>query len=222
MAAKSETEAYLDELDVILDRADASVTSLLLTVLVTQAVQTNTLIASGKFSVSKTLTSVKNLKKLPGVSKGIEMSLVPAVVAAIDLFRKNKPVGEVLDIAREAANSSIDRASEYFEEKHEIEPLNSVKDILKSAKLTAKWMVRNAVFSALEKVSKLFKKSSKKTWVTRHDDRVRVTHKLLDGQTVKTNETFTIPNTQMTIRYPGDMSAPPSEFINCRCSLLFS
>lgn len=56
-----------------------------------------------------------------------------------------------------------------------------------------------------------------KTWHSRHDDRVRNTHHLLDGVTVPLASEFKTPTA--SLRYPGDKLAPPSERINCRCIL---
>jgi hypothetical protein len=56
-----------------------------------------------------------------------------------------------------------------------------------------------------------------KVWITMHDDRVRQSHRALDGQAVGLNERFEVDGTQMT--GPGDVSAPVALWINCRCIL---
>lgn len=61
-------------------------------------------------------------------------------------------------------------------------------------------------------------KNVKKTWHDAHDDRVRLTHRGLDGQTVGMNEAFVSPSGARLL-FPGDTSqgAPASETVLCRC-----
>jgi hypothetical protein len=57
-----------------------------------------------------------------------------------------------------------------------------------------------------------------KTWVTRHDERVRSSHALLDGHTIPIHEKFHVgPSTML---YPGDRDAAVGETINCRCRII--
>ena len=56
-----------------------------------------------------------------------------------------------------------------------------------------------------------------RTWRSTHDHRTRDTHRAMDGQKVTGLETaFTSPSGAM-LRYPGDLEAPVSETIQCRC-----
>lgn len=54
-------------------------------------------------------------------------------------------------------------------------------------------------------------------WVSMRDEDVRHTHEVADGQRRAVGEKFTVGESQM--RFPGDITAPISEWINCRCSL---
>lgn len=56
-----------------------------------------------------------------------------------------------------------------------------------------------------------------KTWVSRHDDRVRTAHRILDGQAVKADEHFRVQGAG--IRFPGDPEAPLNLTMGCRCRL---
>lgn len=56
-----------------------------------------------------------------------------------------------------------------------------------------------------------------KTWVTQGDDRVRDTHRALDGVTIDLTAAFA-----NGLRYPHAPGAPAKEVVNCRCTLLFS
>lgn len=52
-------------------------------------------------------------------------------------------------------------------------------------------------------------------WATADDERVRDSHKALDGKKAKAGGWVT--PTGVTLRFPGDPLAPPSETVNCRC-----
>ena len=54
-----------------------------------------------------------------------------------------------------------------------------------------------------------------KVWMATHDERTRESHALLDGVSVPVDEKF--PNGLM---YAGDPSGDPSEYYNCRCSVV--
>lgn len=56
-----------------------------------------------------------------------------------------------------------------------------------------------------------------KTWICTLDGRTRDTHWAADGQRVALHSAFTVGGEQM--QYPGDESASPSEWKNCRCRM---
>ena len=58
-----------------------------------------------------------------------------------------------------------------------------------------------------------------KTWVTEHDNRVRPTHKEVDGVTIPIKEYFVVGDGVMLA--PHDEYNNPAECVNCRCSLKF-
>ena len=58
-----------------------------------------------------------------------------------------------------------------------------------------------------------------KKWIATMDGRTRDTHSLLNGKSVGFRETFQSAFGAQ-IAYPGDPSAPASERINCRCTML--
>lgn len=57
-----------------------------------------------------------------------------------------------------------------------------------------------------------------KTWRTAGDDRVRHTHRVLNGRSVGMDEVFQSPSGAL-LRFPGDPRAPISEISGCRCRL---
>lgn len=58
----------------------------------------------------------------------------------------------------------------------------------------------------------------KQKWIATLDGRTRHEHRLLDGQVVKVGEPFHVEG--MTIRFPGDPTAPARLVYNCRCTLI--
>lgn len=63
--------------------------------------------------------------------------------------------------------------------------------------------------------------ATQKTWRTRMDPKVRVSHGALEGETVGMFEPFTtVSGAQLA--FPGDPTAPIGEVANCRCRLSYS
>lgn len=58
---------------------------------------------------------------------------------------------------------------------------------------------------------------AQKQWLTSHDEKVRRSHKLADGDTVPVAGSFIVGGTPL--RYPGDPFGDPEEIINCRCGI---
>jgi uncharacterized protein with gpF-like domain len=56
-----------------------------------------------------------------------------------------------------------------------------------------------------------------KTWRTEHDDRVRASHRAVDGVTIPLYQPFNVGGFPML--FPGDPQGPPDEVINCRCDV---
>lgn len=57
-----------------------------------------------------------------------------------------------------------------------------------------------------------------KRWVTRHDDHVRHSHRLANGQTVPVDQPFQVGG--FSLMYPGAKDAEYGEIVNCRCVLI--
>lgn len=62
-----------------------------------------------------------------------------------------------------------------------------------------------------------------KTWRDSGDDRVRGSHRILNGQTLPMDDIFVSPIGSM-MKHPGDMSlgAHPGDILHCRCRLTYS
>lgn len=62
--------------------------------------------------------------------------------------------------------------------------------------------------------------ASTKTWRTRRDPKVRPTHGGLEHETVAYGEPWVTFNGSR-LMFPGDTSAPPGDWMNCRCSAAY-
>lgn len=58
----------------------------------------------------------------------------------------------------------------------------------------------------------------RRIWRSAGDDRVRDTHRVLNGESVGLHDVFQSPS-GARLRFPGDPQAPAAETINCRCTL---
>lgn len=81
---------------------------------------------------------------------------------------------------------------------------------------TARWVTRDSIFGAQEKVARRYGYTHKR-WVSEQDNRVRHEHNYLNGKVVPIGRTFRTATGN--IKYPGDITAPPHLVLNCRCSL---
>ena len=61
--------------------------------------------------------------------------------------------------------------------------------------------------------------SIRKEWLSSRDDKVRETHRELDGQVVGVQEDFVVPSTGEKGPAPAAF-ASPAESINCRCTIV--
>lgn len=56
-----------------------------------------------------------------------------------------------------------------------------------------------------------------KEWVTSHDERVRASHRLVDGERLPLEASFQVGGG--ALRYPGDPLGDPEQVVGCRCRL---
>lgn len=202
---------YADELGRIIDSYEGKVASLMLNALLAEyGIQ-----AAAKFSVKNAVKSLAKLMGKPKFTNGIDDTITSAVIASLDLANIN--VKEKILLARQVAEDAIEHAAQYYEPGDEETDANDQRSFIEqTAKRAARWMLRNAIFEAQTKA----KAGTKKTWITRNDNRVRHSHAAMHGQTVSSNASFQLPNGGV-IRYPGDPRAPLSESVNCRCVMVF-
>lgn len=68
--------------------------------------------------------------------------------------------------------------------------------------------------------SRLTGRVLRKRWDTEHDNRVRASHREVDGQTLPVFWPFYVDG--VPLMYPGDPVGPPESVINCRCDLVIT
>ena len=61
-----------------------------------------------------------------------------------------------------------------------------------------------------------------KTWITMQDDKVRHTHRVLNGKTIGIYQPFQVGNYQMMFPVDRSLGASQKEIANCRCFLQYS
>ncbi len=63
-----------------------------------------------------------------------------------------------------------------------------------------------------------------KTWHTQLDDRVRDSHRYMEGTTILIDDLFIVGESMSELEFPRDWShgADPNEIVNCRCYLTYS
>lgn len=210
-------ESYQDDLDLLVDRAEAAVASILIVMLLPQVADRGLygVTAAGKFSMKSAIEKISKTAKAARLSDALKLAIMPAVIGAIDLVKKNEQLAGVYELARSIVESVVEKVAEYYDDK----TLGSTESLEDTAMKTARWLVRDAIFQGQESAAATLQYRQKR-WVTRHDDRVRASHRSLDGQVVQIHRKFTT-QTGARLMFPGDISAPLSEVINCRCSVEF-
>lgn len=90
--------------------------------------------------------------------------------------------------------------------------------IARTEALTSLHQAQNEAYQQAIDAGQVQAKSVKKTWHDAHDDRVRMTHRGMDGQSVGMHAAFVSPSGARLL-FPGDTSqgAPASEVVACRC-----
>lgn len=117
---------------------------------------------------------------------------------------------EAYDGSQETLNKIIDLINEYLE-----------STAYQRAKIIATTIVtaglNASTLYALEEVG-----VSTKVWISQRDNKVRETHKLLDGQKIPVSSSFRIMSRkgEVLLRFPGDPQAPAEETVNCRCYII--
>ena len=62
---------------------------------------------------------------------------------------------------------------------------------------------------------------TKKRWLTELDDKVRLTHTLVEGKTVDIDGLFLVGDSLMRFPHDTEYDPDPNEIINCRCACIY-
>lgn len=141
-----------------------------------------------------------------GESNWDEELIDDASVLWLEIFQDESPNADpdrFLARFRESVGEALSRTSE---------PTNPPEDsqIDRVAKWLGTYTVNDATFQAAGARGVRYKR-----WVTMHDNAVRETHVVADGQIVRIAGTFDVGG--FDLRFPGDPVGPAEIWINCRC-----
>lgn len=126
----------------------------------------------------------------------------------------------VYQAAQRQTQRVIDRISELDQEG---ESLNAIKrEVRKMLDKRGSWNQQLAIYAVTSGVEtarnelwKTYGDLLEKTWVTEGDEKVRASHRAVDGTTVSASMDFVVGGFPMI--GPGDPRAPIHETANCRC-----
>ncbi|MGV0738227.1 hypothetical protein ABQF35_14295 [Mycobacterium syngnathidarum] len=92
-----------------------------------------------------------------------------------------------------------------------------MRDVAKQQGYQAAGVMNHAVLAAAQASAAESGEELQKTWICTLDGKTRPSHWAGDGQRVALSAAFTIGGEQL--QFPGDTSASPAEWKNCRCRL---
>ena len=78
----------------------------------------------------------------------------------------------------------------------------------------------NATFNRDEYDKAVDSGKTQKTWIAKHDQRVRHTHVEADGQTVAIDKPFLVGDSEL--QFPCDPLGSSKEIVNCRCQCIYT
>lgn len=92
------------------------------------------------------------------------------------------------------------------------------------ARRIARTEIHNAAMFGQQAAAEASPLAFEKVWLATEDARTRKSHADANGQRVALDEPFTLTRddgSEVRLMYPGDVTAPPGETINCRCTCLY-
>ena len=143
----------------------------------------------------------------------------------------NDVVNEVIDVTEKHAEERKQQEQEETDEEDDVDTLLE-EEKSETEKSKDYWTSReraqliseneaNAFDNYIDYQNAIASGKTKKTWVTELDNKVRVTHTLVEGETVDIDGLFLVGDSLM--RFPKDTMYEPyaGEVVNCRCSCVY-
>lgn len=143
----------------------------------------------------------------------VELSTIVAKQLIIDAYLEEH-INNVID---EVWETMDDHLEEIKEDNEDTESEGSYWTSNDRAKIIAE-NEANAFFNYSEYRDAKNSGKTKKTWHTELDDKVRMTHTLVEGKTIDIDGLFLVGDSQMRFPKDTEYDADPQETINCRCS----
>ena len=170
---------------------------------------------------------------LPGVVRSVGVTFAAAgvadavsgdmdsVIRGFVLERANRLAGEVTSTTYDAIKKQIAAGIDAGEGITAIS--RRIQSVFAASSMRARRIARTEVIGAYNQAAELVGRTSSnialKEWVVAADGRERESHAAAGGQRVDSDADFAVGGVRMN--GPGDPSAPASEIVNCRCTLVF-
>ena len=217
--ANAETMMYWDDQEKLQDGYEAAVASAMEELFLAEAqIYVGTLEQAGQASMT-----------VPEISADVVEAYIKstALLALISLLvsqnahhtAQGAPVLDMPDIDALAQEAIADASRDIVDILATSQDLAKTSDIVSTtnrAVTAATRRAEHAAKKASDKLARIRLLSGTKTWMSRRDNKVRETHRLLDGVTVDIDAPF-FTATGARLMFPGDTTAPIKEWINCRC-----
>jgi hypothetical protein len=123
---------------------------------------------------------------------------------------------DVTAIAEAAVKEASQDIADLLSRPNEVADLDVLGSTVDKAVTVATRRAERAARRASDALARARLLTGTKTWRTRRDNKVRESHRALDGVTVNMDAPF-FTSSGASLFFPGDTSAPIGEWINCRC-----
>ena len=152
-----------------------------------------------------------------------------AFVREILLFLSNEGGIKITSVRSSLIEELVGSIQESLKEQGTVIDIqNAIYQIVSRSQLFYKWQALRIArtettsasnFAAIKAASESDLELTKE-WVAVKDNRTRLDHTFENGQIIDFDEPFKMADGSL-LTYPGDITAKPSQIINCRCTVVF-
>lgn len=147
--------------------------------------------------------------------KGSSVSDATENVRALLYGRDDDEIKEkAAEYRSKAEDAENDEDAEYFQKRASALSAEDAGWVEWRSETIATALATGIIGAGVYSLASQYDLSASKTWIHMGDDRVRPAHLLIGGETVDVTAQFS-----NGLRYPGDVSGPLGEWMNCRCVL---